>query len=148
MNKEHCPTCGQNITPHWESVTKGLVNTLIKFARTVRIKNRNKVHLQKECGFTYNQYNNFQKLRYHGLVGKVIENGEHISGYWMLTKLGYLFLVGETAIPKKISIHQKMVMDTSDKMVTIEEVYKDETIPYFEKIGDFEYEGKAQPPLI
>jgi hypothetical protein len=57
----------------------------------------------KELGLTRNQWDNFQKLRYWGLVEQVKhEDGRHASGVWAITKSGVDFIEHDTAIRKSV----------------------------------------------
>ena len=48
-----------------------------------------------DLGLTRNQVDNFQKLRYWGLVEKVHrEDGTRVAGVWRVTREGYAFLSG------------------------------------------------------
>ena len=62
-NGDHkCRHCGANLTSIEHSLSLGLVNTLRKFAEAIKKSRVNEAHLQDECGFSFNEYNNFQKL--------------------------------------------------------------------------------------
>jgi len=115
-----CEACGQKVTIRHESMSKGLVDTLLTFADAVRREGRNKIHLQKEVNLTKNQYNNFQKLRYHGLVYKVKDQ----PGYWLLTRNGGSFLRNELAIPKEVFVFNNHIVEKGHKLVRISEFYK------------------------
>lgn len=81
---------------HTHTLTPGLVETLKKFALGVKEKG-NKIHTRRDIVLDISQYNNFQKLKYWGLVAK---HGE--PGYWVLTRRGLQFLRGEINVPKKV----------------------------------------------
>lgn len=96
-------------TRRTESLTKGLVLSLVKVAD---VSMSRPVHLQKECTLTKNQYNNFQKLRYHGLV----ESPK--TGYYSITQKGLDFLHGES-VPKSVEVEDNHTIDVSKNKVRI-----------------------------
>ena len=55
----------------------------------------------KHLNLTRNQWDNFQKLRYWGLVEKSRENdGQRIGGEWRITAAGRAFVLGQTEIQR------------------------------------------------
>src|SRR5487761_378645 len=98
-----CDHCGAKLTGRWEHLSPGLIDTLLKFATKVKEKNANMIHLQNDLNLTKNQYNNFQKLRYFGLVAKVKDPTKRKSGYWALTRKAGNFLTG-TSIPRSVLV--------------------------------------------
>ena len=65
-------------------------------------------HLQKTSSLTKNQYNNFQKLRYWG----IIEKEESKSGWWRITSQGRLFANNKIKIPKSVWTFNNKVVKT------------------------------------
>ena len=63
------------------------------------------------------EYNNFQKLRFHGLVAHADENKK--SGYWLLTSRAGKFLRGEITIPKKVKTFRNRVIEHSEEVTGI-----------------------------
>lgn len=121
-----CEHCGARIKEYWQTLTNGLVLTLIKFARAVKRKDENRVHIIKEAGFNVTQVCNFQKLKYFGLVAKY-DDPDNKAGYWVLTRLGLAFLTGEKSVCKKIKTYRGRIVEHS---------------PYFVLISDFPEEAK------
>ena len=116
-----CEHCGANISSIEHSLSLGLVNSLRKFATAIKKKKINEAHLQKECGLSFTEHNNFQKLGYFGLVAK--KKGK--SGYWVLTRNGGAFLRNELAIPKNVRTFRDFKIDESEKTVKIRDFYND-----------------------
>lgn len=111
-----CDNCEKNLgdqdrKPRVERLSPGLVRTLIKFKEAVERYNKNDIHLQREADLTKNEYNNFQKLRYHGLVHKV-RNGEkgYHSGRWLITRLGGQFLRCEVGVCRDVYVLDNQVV--------------------------------------
>lgn len=145
-----CEHCGAKLRQYRVPLTKGIIKALVKFRSAVYFKNRNRIHLLKDMAdtpyeLTRHEWNNFTRLRFHGLVAKYKENGEHVSGYWLITHRGAQFLNGEIQIPESVMIFRNKVVEHSENYVTITNVMKDETIPYFEKRGDIEYVSVEYP---
>jgi DNA-directed RNA polymerase subunit M/transcription elongation factor TFIIS len=130
---EFCDHCGASMKKHWHSITPGLATALVKFRLAVHNKNSNSIHLQSEINLTKNEYNNFQKLRFHALIAKTGK-----TGYWLLTHRGAQFLNGEMAIPERVETFRNRVVAHSEELVTIQQVYGGEK-PIFEQSFDFDY---------
>lgn len=138
MSKEYCPHCGASITENTHNLSQGLVKTLIKFAEAVRQKGENNVHLQTETNLTKNEYNNFQKLRYWGLVHHADKNNSK-SGKWLLTKLGGQFLRNEVGVAKKIKTLRNKKTAEWNELVYISDYFRGFDADYWQREfgGDF-----------
>jgi len=86
---KHCPHCGAKMMEYRHSLSKSLIRALFKFWKVSLGAPLN----LKEVGLTRNEWDNFQKLRYFGLVEQS-ENKK--SGVWRVTSSGEKFLFGET----------------------------------------------------
>jgi hypothetical protein len=85
-----CPTCGAKIVRYRHTMNRGLVGGLVALAEA-----GGEASLA-DLGLTRNQVDNFQKLRYWGLVEKVHrDDGTRVAGVWRVTLAGYRFLVGD-----------------------------------------------------
>lgn len=103
MKKEYCQHCGQPVMKHKHSLTKSLARIL------TLIPLMSEFHLQKHLKLTKNEYANFQKLKYWGLVEKVYGK----SGYWIVTTLGRKFVFGEISVPRTVITFNNRVIDQS-----------------------------------
>ena len=133
-----CPNCGAAMKQYWQRLTPGLVGVLVKFRTAVIRKGVNKLHVPRDLDLSKTEYNNFQKLRYHGLVAKFRVNGIHDQGYWLLTRRGASFLKGDIQIPSKVKTYRNRVIDHAGELVTVKDVLG--ITPYFETISDIEFE--------
>jgi hypothetical protein len=133
-----CPTCGSNTTGRWERLTPGIVRSLIKMWQVVHSTNKNSVHLQQQCDFSKNEYNNFQKLRYFGLVRPTGARGR-----WLITRRGGHFIHGRAKVNAKLLIFQNGIKDRSSETVDIYQVLK-QLGPTWPRREDF----FAELPLI
>jgi hypothetical protein len=121
-NLTTCSTCGANLSGRWERLTPGIVRSLIKMWLVVVANDRNSVHVSTECGFTTTEYNNFQKLRYFGLVAKT-----GVSGYWLITRRGGRFIHGRETVNERLLIFRNHIKDRSDTRVSIYQVLQQDT---------------------
>jgi hypothetical protein len=94
--KKHCPHCGAAMNEHRHVLSKAIVGALRKLYAKGNATNL------RELGLTRNEWDNFQKLRYWGLVYQVKIEGRRQNGVWWLTKRGGLFVRGELAVPKRV----------------------------------------------
>jgi hypothetical protein len=136
--KNCCPTCGASMKVHNQRLSKGLAKLLIQFKGKVLELNRNEIHLQKDLRLTNNQFGNFQKLRYHGLIAKVYdkETKLHKGGYWLLTKKGNQFLKSEISTAQSVFTFRNKIVDKSPSKVFLSEVLNDESLPIWD---DYNY---------
>lgn len=144
-DETRCPYCGASLKKYWHRVTPLLVDALVKFRAAVVSKNENCVHLVHDMNdtpneLTHNERNNFTKLRFHGLVTKYKEDGDHKAGYWLITKRGALFLNGRLDIPYRVQTWRNKVVDHSERKIFVREVRSD--VPYVEALGDIDYDLK------
>lgn len=140
-----CEHCGAKLRQYKVPLTQGVVRALIKFRATVYAKQRNEIHLLDDMRGTPNEltpheWNNFSRLRFHGMVAKYKENGLHKSGYWLITKRGADFLNGRETVPQSVTVFRNKVVDHAIDEVSIGDVMRDETVPYFEHREDIIYE--------
>jgi hypothetical protein len=148
IETEYCDCCGGKLTGRYERVSKGLALSLIKFREKVLEQSElagkfvNKVHLSKDIKLTQNEYNNFQKLRYHGLIAhyKDKTTKEYETGYWLLTKRGNLFCKDELAVPRKILIFRNAIQERYDEKITLSTILKEDDMPYWDKKDDYGYQ--------
>jgi hypothetical protein len=139
-----CPCCGASMKKHWHRLSAGLAVVLIEFRNAVIARNINKIHVPKEIALDKTQYNNFQKLRYFGLIAKYKDaSGKHEGGYWLLTRRGNQFCKGLIQIPIKVQTFRNKISgrcpDTSS-IFTILKLAEDGTQAYWDTKHDFAYE--------
>lgn len=124
--KERCEHCGAAVVKYRHSLNAGMVKGLILLDQSGGSS------LFKDLKLTFNQKNNFQKLRYWHLIEK---KGSKKSE-WSITAKGLGFLKGQVAVPKRVSTYRGNPLvadiDTGVEMVTIEEVLADHVYWYRE----------------
>lgn len=132
-----CPHCQAKMLVWKHSLTPGLVSTFLEFAKAVREKGINEIHLQDEVDLSKNGYNNFQKLRYFGLVVKgKDERNELKAGCWLITRLGLQFLQGNTPVPKWVITFRNRITEKSDELVFIDDIHNFPKV-WFQKEFEF-----------
>jgi len=138
----YCECCGALMKKYWHSLSRGLVDTFREFVTTVKRKGRNEIHLQEDMTMSNNEYNNFQKLRYWGLVHHADKENLK-SGKWLVTRLGGQFIRGEIEIPKKVQTFRNRITDKSEETVKITDFYQYYDKEYWEREFDFNiYQSK------
>ena len=134
LRKVVCKCCGGEVKEHPHTLSKGIVTSLIKMKHKIREKNQNKIHLIQDLGLSNYEYNNFQKLRYFGLVAKVkdpiTKNNE--KGYYLLTRNGNRFLLGQLDIPKKVYTMSNKISGKAIEKIFLSNVLSSKEIPYWD----------------
>lgn len=147
-----CKCCGASMKIHSHGLSRGLVNTLIKFRKAVLNRphyNFNKVHIPDDVVLTKNEYNNFQKLRYFGLVAKVRKaDGSREQGYWLLTRNGNAFCKGQKAISKSVQTFRNKIVSRNEEKITILQALQSDELPYFENEFEYEFADIIDPDVV
>lgn len=132
------PRCGQRLPQaRKESLSKIKVEILMSAGQVVAdtMVNRFKLKDVPACMAEPSHYNNFQKLRYHGLVAKAKSDGQPVLNEWVITRNGFRFLRGRVSLPKYVKIKSNHVVERSDTLVSLTDVWRG--APYLET--QFEY---------
>lgn len=117
MKTTRCPTCGASTNEYKHGLSKPLVQGLTALASS----GGGPINL-KALGLTRTQWDNFQKLRYFGLVEQVAVSGKRQAGVWKITQLGLDFLAGKVVVPKFAWTFRGDVVRTEGPYITITEV--------------------------
>lgn len=135
---DKCPHCGASMKMYWHRLTPVLVESLVKMKERILEKGINEVSVSKELNLTKTQYNNFQKLRFHGLVAHFKdEDGNNKSGEWVITRRGNQFLRGEIEVPVRVQTFRNRIVEKDTKLVKISDVIG--STPYLEERDDFQF---------
>ena len=116
--KEFCNHCGQKILKNKHCFSRSLADLLLLTARKFEVNEP--FHLQKDLNLTKNQYANYQKLQYFGLIDKHYQDGRRLGGYWHLTKRAGEVLNG-SGVPQWIQTFNNKVQEVSEERITLEE---------------------------
>lgn len=133
----HCESCGQRLPEaRKETLSKIKVEILMSAGELVAGTMVNRFKLKQVDACTEpSHYNNFQKLRYHGLIAKVKKDGQPVLNEWCITRNGFRFLRGKIDLPKYVLIKQNHVVERAKEMVNLTKVWQG--APYLET--SFEY---------
>ena len=123
-------------------LSKGLVNSLLKFKDSVMLHKCNCIHLRNDLSLTKCEYNNFSKIKSHNLVKMVADK----SGYWELTKLGYDFCCNKIEVPDYVITLDNEVILKSEILVKIENIIYDMDSKYWDDLSDYRipFEGTEE----
>ena len=100
--QETCECCGNMVTAYIHHLNSPLVSALrqlVDFYEKTSIP----ANLQNNLSLTKNQYNNFQKLQYFGLVHRTKDG-------WYPTPLGNEFITGRIDIPVRVATLGKTIL--------------------------------------
>lgn len=142
---EFCEGCGQRLPQaRKESLSKIKAEILMSAGELVASTMTNRFKLKDVAACTEpSHYNNFQKLRYHGLIAKLKIDGQIVRNEWVITRNGFRFLRGRIGLPKHVLIKQNHVVERSDVLLTLTDVWRG--APYLE--SSFEYFDDDNNPV-
>lgn len=136
-NDNTCLLCGAGLKKYWHKMTPILVKCLAEAYRVVSKKNKN-YFSRKELNLDHSEYNNFQKLRFHGLIARYKEHGEWRKGDWLITRRGFQLLQGRLKIPARVQTFRNEVVDHDKKVVDLKDIMGSK--PYVESEFMFEFD--------
>lgn len=125
MSIVRCETCGQRIVEYKHKLNKTLCNglwKLLQFGGSGKLK---------ELGLTNNEFANFQKLRYFGLVAKDNFNN------WYLTDRGDKFLMIKETAPSYVITRNKEVIEQGNQ------IWITKVKDYFQSREDWEDQARG-----
>ncbi len=130
---EVCECCGAKKNLYQHKLNKAMVSALAQL-----YKKNSPVNLQKDLTLTKNQYNNFQKMQYMGLV-----EGLGSSALWRITDKGVKFITGRISIcdsgfsfgKETLQYNHKLVKEAGCKysFVYVEKIVKED----YQKLVDY-----------
>jgi len=95
---KQCACCGAKVVEYRHSFNQALAVGLWR----LYTNGGGPINL-KDLGLTRNQWDNFQKLRYWGLVAKAHrDDGRRINGAWLVTPTGREFIEGGASIRSRV----------------------------------------------
>lgn len=139
----HCLCCEFSLGKSGHSLTKGMVIALMKFANAcvkLNVREGNPRQTIERAGeqLELDEYANWTKLRFFGLVAKYKENGVHKKGWWLVTRNGWAFLRGEYRVPVQIKTFRNRIVGKSEQTLSMAEIYGSQ--PWFPNRDDFFHE--------
>lgn len=138
--KDHFCTCGEVHKvkqAHKEVLNKMKLTMLRRAAEHVISTMDNNFMVREICEpDEFQLFNNFQKLRYHGLVTPIRDGeGKRVKGLWLITRNGWEFLRGKKLMHAWVSVKENRIVERSEDMVSLRDVAMD----MFEITTRFEY---------
>ena len=121
-DKEYCDHCGASIVKYKHSLNAGMIKGLILLDKA------GGTSLFSDLNLTFNQKNNFQKLRYWSLIKSVS------PGCWSITGLGLQFLLGEVYLPKRVQTFRGEYVEP-----TVEETDRSIMVNIFDVLEEHSY---------
>jgi hypothetical protein len=130
-----CPHCGAATVAYKHSLTLPLVSALQKLADN----GGGPINLQ-HLGLTRNQWDNFQKLRYFGLVEQVPgDGGQTKTGVWQITDMGRRFLLGTELVKRTVWTYRGKVVRRDGDLVSALDVEE----RHYKKRSDCRKDGEC-----
>lgn len=115
---KRCETCGASMMEHRHNFSVAMLEGLERLSGFEGPTNI------KILGLTRNQWDNFQKIRYWGLVQKSYDiSGKRIGGAWEITDKGRQFLLNEISIPRVVWTYRGEWERDEKKMVFAREIF-------------------------
>lgn len=132
--QKQCDCCGHLTTAYSHKLNKPLVKALRQLVDFYENK-KTDCNLQKNLDLTKNQYNNFQKLQYFGLV-------QHTKDGWYPTEQATRFIYGEVVIRNTDLTFGKSILDTRHEAWSIKKInYK---FVYVYEIDELSYKKREE----
>jgi hypothetical protein len=79
----------------------------------------------KDLDLTVNQFTNFQKMKYFGLVENIDDHGQRKRGVWKITDLGISFVHGRSQVPRSVYTYRGDVVERTDEHVYVWQLSKE-----------------------
>lgn len=111
MSIEKCELCDAKIIKYRHSLNKALAKGLIILHK----KYNGFSSLNEMSELNFNQKNNFQKLKYWGLVHK------NSNGVWTITDSGIAFVTGNISVYKTVVTYRNKTIEFDGEKITIEQ---------------------------
>ena len=129
--EQRCGECGHKKIAYTHTLNKPLVSALAQLVEFAEMHGK-PANLQKNLELTKNQYNNFQKLQYFGLVRRT-DSG------WSPTQLGIEFIHGREKVWNRVMTIESEVLDHSHEAWVGSKKY-----PVLMGVSDFIYGAYKQ----
>ncbi len=127
-----------NTCTHKEFLNKHKLTMLKKAAQQVMDTERNDIPISL-FNDNMNDFCNWQKCRYSGLIAHVRINGIVRRGHWLITRNGWAFLRGDLKLPKWVMVQDNKIVARSNDLIGVRDVYygSEEVHTNFQYFNDF-----------
>lgn len=111
------------MSSHKEQLSAHKLKMLRRAAREVESTGRNEFSIRIFAD-SITDYNNLQKLRFHGLIAHPKKDGVKVrGGMWLITRQGWEFMEGKIELPKWVEIEKNHIIDRSVETIGVRDVY-------------------------
>lgn len=107
-NGGHCSNCHQAIKIYRYGISTSMVRVLKAMARSTD-KGTGRAIDVDELKLRHSERTQLTKMRFHGLVAKVKDDGRQIPRHWLITRKGWAFL-GNEPVPAKVLVYNNQVL--------------------------------------
>lgn len=104
-NGGHCTHCEQTLKIYTYGISRTMVTVLRQLAKQA---GRGAIDVDK-IDLKHSERTQLTKMRFHGLVAKVKDQGHHVARHWIITTKGWNFLGGHE-IPAKVIVYNNQVL--------------------------------------
>lgn len=145
-DKTRCPNCKASMVAYWFEFDMPNAAMLVAMSRMVRERRNkgvpfteaNQIHVQSMNTASYAMKSRTTQMAKLGLIAKVLKNGKHVGGYWLITRRGWAALAGQR-VPKRVESFRNEIIERDDTAkVTIGEVFAE----WGDKKRDLQRRGK------
>lgn len=139
MSAEYCECCGAKIVEYKHRLNRVLCRALEK----LYAKGPGDWHLEQDLDLTHSEQDNFQKLRYFGLVEKSFDSdGLRIKGCWRITTKGRLFVEGSVWCYPAVWTWRGDPIRFEEEPVEITDI-----LPPIQEAADYAAEAQPHDPI-
>jgi hypothetical protein len=133
-DKEHCPNCKASMVSYWFEFDMPNASMLVAMSRIVRARlekdipftEANQIHVQTMNTASYAMKSRTTQMAKLGLITKVLKDGKHQSGYWLITRRGWQALAN-MPVPKKVESFRNDIIERDEELTTIKQVFAEWT---------------------
>lgn len=116
----HCSNCHQTIKIYRYGISTSMVRVLKTMAKATDKNSGRAIDVDK-LDLRHSDRTQLTKMRFHGLVAKVKDDGVQIPRHWLITRKGWAFL-GNELIPAKVLVYNNQVLGHEDGTTEIKRV--------------------------
>lgn len=137
LNEGRCTHCDQTLKIYRYGISESMVRVLREMARRTNLqldggdKAGRVIDVDATLNLKHSERTQLTKMRFHGLVAKVKEDGRQIPRHWIITTKGWSFL-GNEPVPAKVLVYNNQVLGHDGGMTQIKRIAG----------GNGEYEAK------
>lgn len=130
-DESRCPNCKASMHSYWFEFDVIKASMLVAMSRIVRARvekgipftEANEVHVQSMNTASYAMKSQTTQMAKLGLVAKVLKNGKHQSGYWLITRRGFAALAN-AKVPKRVESFRNQIIERDEgEKTTISQVF-------------------------